>query len=376
MEGSMAEPKVLVMQSSLKLVVAAAVAAAALGLSGCNRPRAARPPMRVLAEQPRQEAFVRSLDTVSTLEATTEIELASQAGGRVQRVLVQGGESVSAGQLLVVLDQTQLLADVAALKAAAETDAISYQRFKGLVSQGAATALQRDEVRAKAIGSQEALRSKQADLAYKDVRAPISGVMADVTIKAGDVVQAGTPFSRIIRNNQLQARIDVPANQANAVARGQRVQLLDGINPRPLAEGRINLIDPGVNNTSQTLLAKATIENPRGLLRNGQRLRTRVILGADRQLAVPFSAVTRSFGQSFVFVVGTLSDLERDPGKADLASLRRLPKGTLLALQKPVNLGPLQGELYPVLSGLSSNNRVILSGSMGLRHGSPVQLKP
>ena len=98
----MAEPKVLVMQSSLKLVVAAAVAAAALGLSGCNRPRAARPPMRVLAEQPRQEAFVRSLDTVSTLEATTEIELASQAGGRVQRVLVQGGEPVSAGQLLVI----------------------------------------------------------------------------------------------------------------------------------------------------------------------------------------------------------------------------------------------------------------------------------
>ena len=376
MEASMARPKIPVMQSSLKLVITAAVAAAAFGLSGCSRPSGARPPMRVKAERPRQEAFVRSLDTVSTLEATKEIELAAQAGGRVQRVLVQGGEPVSAGQLLVVLDQTQLRADVAALRAAAETDAIAYQRFKGLVSQGAATALQRDEVRAKAIGSQEALRSKQADLAYKDVRAPISGVMGDVTIKPGDVVQAGTPFSRIIRNNQLQARIDVPANQANAVARGQRVQLLDGINPRPLAEGRINLIDPGVNNTSQTLLAKATIENPQGLLRNGQRLRTRVILGAERQLAVPFSAVTRNFGQSFVYVVGTISDLERDPGKADLSALRRLPKGTLLALQKPVTLGPLQGDHYPVLGGLASNDRVILSGGMGLRHGSPVQLNP
>ena len=370
----MPKPKSPVMQSSLKLAVGAAVAAAAIGLSGCSRP-SARPPMSVQAETPRQEAFVRSLDTVSTLEATKEIELAAQAGGRVQRVLVQGGEPVSAGQLLVVLDQTQLRADVAALRAAAETDAIAYQRFKGLVSQGAATALQRDEVRAKAIGSQEALRSKQADLAYKDVRAPISGVMGDVTIKPGDVVQAGTPFSRIIRNNQLQARIDVPANQANAVARGQRVQLLDGINPRPVAEGRITLIDPGVNNTSQTLLAKATINNSNGLLRNGQRLRTRVILGAERQLAVPFAAVTRNFGQSFVFVLGTLSDLERDPGKADLTALRRLPKGTLLTLQKPVNLGPLQGDLYPVLSGLNANDRVILRGSMGLRHGSPVQLK-
>ena len=368
----MAEPLSLKMPSGLKLAMRAAVLTSMV--SGCSQP-GARPPMTVQAERPRQEAFVRSLDTVSTLEATKEIELASQAGGRVQQVLVQGGDSVTARQMLVILDQTQLRADVAALRATAETDAIAYQRFSGLVSQGAATALQRDEVRAKAIGSQQALRAKQADLAYKDVRAPISGLMGDLTIKPGDVVQAGTPFSRIIRNDQLQARIDIPANQANAVAKGQRVQLLDGINPRPLAEGRINLIDPGVNNASQTLLAKATIANPRGLLRNGQRLRTRVILGAERQWAVPFAAVTRSFGQNFVFVVGTLQDLERDPGKADLAALRRLPKGTLLALQKKVALGPLQGDLYPVLSGLSANDRVIISGSMGLRHGSPVNLK-
>ncbi len=124
------------------------------------------------------------------------------------------------------------------------------------------------------------------------------------------------------------------------------------------------------------LLAKATIANPQGLLRNGQRLRTRVILGAERQWAVPFAAVTRSFGQNFVFVLGTLEELERDPGKADLAALRRLPKGTLLALQKPVNLGPLQGEIYPVLSGINANDRVILSGNLGLRHGSPVRLQP
>ena len=360
------------MPTPLKLAISGAIASA---LVGCSSAGQQRPIPTVQEETPRLESFERTLETVSSLEATKEIELASQAGGRVQQVLVQGGDSVSAGQLLVVLDQTQLRADVAALRAAAQSDAIAYQRFESLVNQGAATGLQRDEFRAKAIGSKEALRAKQADLAYKDIRAPISGVMGDVSIKPGDVVQAGTPFSRIIRNNQLQARMDVPANQASSIAIGQRVELLDGINPRPLAEGRINLIDPGVNNASQTLLAKATINNPRGLLRNGQRLRTRVILGAERQLAVPFAAVTRSFGQSFVFVVGSLADLERDPGKADLQAIKRLPKGTLLALQRPVRLGSLQGDAYPVLSGINARDRVILNGSAGLRHGSPIRLK-
>ncbi|MBM5806322.1 MAG: efflux RND transporter periplasmic adaptor subunit [Cyanobacteria bacterium M_surface_10_m2_179] len=342
-------------------------------LSSCSAP-AARPPARVQAQPLQAEAFERSLNTVSSLEATSEVELASQAGGRVQRLLVQAGTPVVAGQMLVVLDQTQLRADVAALQATAESDALSYQRYKGLVAQGAATALQRDELRAKAIGSREALRAKQADLAYKDVRAPISGVIGDISIKPGDVLQAGTPFSRIIRNAQLQARIDIPANQANAVAKGQRVQLLDGVSPRPLAEGRISQIDPGVSSATQTLLAKATINNSQGLLRNGQRLRTRVLLGAERQLAVPFGAVTRRFGQSFVFVVGTQEQLARDPGKADLGSLRRLPKGTLVALQQPVKLGALQGDRYPVIAGLTPSDRVILSGTLGLRHGSPIRL--
>lgn len=358
------------MRAGLKVALSSGLLAL---VASCSAP-AMRPPAQVQAGRLQEEPFVRSLETVSSLEASDEIELASQAGGRVQRVLVQAGEPVRAGQMLVVLDQTQLRADVAALQAAAETDAITYQRFRSLVSQGAATALQRDEYRAKAVGSRQALRSKQADLAYKDVRAPISGVMDDISIKPGDVVEAGTPFSRIIRNDRMQARIDIPANQANTVSRGQRVLLLDGVNPKPVAEGRISLIDPGVNGASQTLLAKATIDNSQGRLRDGQRLSTRVILGTERKLAVPFAAVTRSFAQSFVFVVGSVDELMRDPGKADLKTIRRLPTGTLVALQRPVTLGPLQGNVYPLVQGLNPQDRVILSGTLGLRHGSPIRL--
>jgi RND family efflux transporter MFP subunit len=348
--------------------------ASLLEVSGCTKPPEPRPPARVQAAPLRTEVFQQRLDTVSSLEASDEIELAAQAGGRVQQVLVQGGDSVRVGQRLVVLDQTQLRADVAALQAAAESDAISYERFNRLVKQGAATALQRDEYRARAIGSQQALRARQADLAYKEVRAPISGVMGELSIKPGDVIQAGTPFGSIIRNDRLQARIDIPANQAERLARGQLVQLLDGVQPRPLAQGRIERIDPGVNSTSQTLLATAMLSGSNPRLRNGLRLRTRVILGAERQLAVPFAAVNRSFGQSFVFLLGSPAELKRDPGKNDPAMIRRLPAGSQLALQRNVRLGPLQGAFYPVLGGLKPSDVVILSGNLGLRHGSPVRV--
>jgi RND family efflux transporter MFP subunit len=243
------------------------------------------------------------------------------------------------------------------------------------VAQGAASALQAEEYQANAIGSREALRAKLADLAYKDIRAPIAGVMGDLTIKPGDVLSAGTPFSRIIRNERMLARIDVPAGRLTQLQPGQPVQLLGEDGDRPVAEGRIGQVDPGVSAGTQTLLAKATIDNTAGQLRNGQRLRTRVLLGSEQQLAVPFEAVTRQFGQAFVFVVGNLEQLRQDPGRADLKALERLPKGTAIALQRPVQVGPLQGNRYPVLEGLRPGERVIVSGTMGLRHGSPVRIK-
>ena len=353
---------------------ATALTALLLALAGCDGAKR-RPPTLVGAAPVGSQRFEQTLNTVSTLEATDEIDLAAQAGGRVQRLLVRTGDRVRAGQLLVVLDQTQLRADVQALRAKAKRDELAYQRFRGLVTQGAASALQAEEYQANAIGSREALRAKQADLAYKDIRAPISGVMGDLSIKPGDVLAAGTPFSRIIRNERLLARIDVPAGQLNQLQPGQPVQLLAASGDQPVAQGRISQVDPGVSAGTQTLLAKATINNADGRLRNGQRLRTRVLLGSRQELAVPFEAVSRQFGQAFVFVVGNLEQLRRDPGRADLEALKRLPPGTAIALQRPVQIGPLQGSRYPVLRGLEPGEQVIVSGAMGLRHGSPVRLK-
>ncbi len=133
---------------------------ALMALVGCSSGNG-KPPQQVSAAQPKTEVFVQSIDTVSTLEATEEIELAAQAAGRVQRVLVRAGDRVEPQQLLLVLDQAQLKADVTALKAQSEADRLAYQRLEGLVRQGAATALQRDEFRAKAVGSRHALRARQ-----------------------------------------------------------------------------------------------------------------------------------------------------------------------------------------------------------------------
>lgn len=344
-------------------------------LAGCERPAPqANPPLPVDVIELRPAPFRQEVVTVSTLDAVEAVQLAAQAGGRIERLTIRQGDRVRPGQLLVVLDQTQLQAEVQSLRSRQAKDRLNYERFAFLARAGAASAIQRDELRQAYIESSASLKAKQADLAFRDLRSPIGGVIGDVTVKVGDVIRAGDPFTSVIRNGQLTARIDVPASLRNRVRPGQTVILEDPGSSQPLVSGVVDSIDPSVNVGNQVLLVKAIYDNPGGALRNGLRLRTRLVLDSRAQLAVPVGVVTQSSGQSYVWRIGTLQELERDPGQAPLERLRKLPPGSLFALQTRVQLGPLQEGRYPVISGLDSGARVIRSNLLGLRHGLPVQL--
>ncbi len=352
-----------------------AVLAGLVLLAGCapTAPQAP-PPLKVDVQVVRPAPFRQEVVTISTLDAVEAVQLAAQAGGRIERLTIRQGERVRPGQLLVVLDQTQLRAEVLSLRSRRDKDRLNYQRFAFLARAGAASVIQRDEQRQAYIESSAALKAREADLAFRDLRSPIAGVIGDVTVKAGDVIRAGDPFTTVIRNGELNARIDVPARLRNRVRPGQTVILEDPGSSQPLVSGVVESIDPSVNVGNQVLLVKAAYDNRAGTLRNGLRVRTRLVLDSGVQLSVPVGVVTQSSGQSYVWRIGNLQELERDPGQAPLERLRKLPAGSLFALQTRVTLGPLQDGRYPVISGLDADARVISSNLLSLRHGLPVQL--
>ena len=331
-------------------------------------------PLAVSVQPAGSYDFPEAIDTISTLEAPEEVNLAAQAGGRILSLRIRQGDTVRQGQLLVVLDQTQLREEVKALQGQRDESRLNFQRFEYLARQGAASAIQRDSLRQNFIAAEAKLRAKQADLAYKDLRAPIDGVVSDVAVKPGDVIQSGTPFTTIQRSSRLLARVEVPSRYGNRVKVGQSAVLSPPAG-QAAVEGELVSIDPRVNGATQTFLAKAKLENTSGEFKNGERVRTRLLINNRSQLAVPALVVTRTSGQAFVFTIGTLADLERFPGNAPLDKLRQLPPSTRFALQRPVKLGPLQDNRYPVLKGLEPGQRLITSNLVSLRHGTPVTVR-
>ena len=320
--------------------------------------------------------FTDTVQTVSTLEATDLVQLAAQAGGRVDQLKIDQGDVVNAGQLLVILDQEQEQATLRRDVAKAETDQLNYQRFKFLADQGAASEMRRDQYRQQAISSREKAIAQKATVGYNNLVSPINGIVADVSVKVGDVIKQGQIFTKLVKNNQLEARIELPSVYGPRLKTGLPVVLMLAGSDEPLAISTVMSIDPTVSAGTQALLVKSVFENPQGTLRNGQRLITRVELETKSLEAVPFTAVTTASGQNFVFRVGNLQQLEQQPGNAPIDELKQLPDGTKFALQTPVEVGSVQNNLYPVLKGLKVGEKVITSNLMNLKHGSPVQIKP
>ena len=350
-------------------------------LAACGPSGPQRPPVAVEQAPVQNATFTDDVDTVSTLEAYELVQLAAQTSGRVLELKIGQGDQIQPGQLLVVLDQTQQRADLAAQKAKAETAKLDWQREEFLARVGASSLRQRDSYRTRYVSASEEVKSLEATLSYSNLRSPTAGTVADVQVKVGDVVQRNQPFTSVVKNNMLEARVEVPAVFGERLALGQPVILTAPGSAKVLATGKVDSIDPQVNVQTQGLLVKALFANTDGTLRSGQRLRTRVQLQSQQKISVPFAAVTQTSGQSFVYRTGTFADLKANPGKADIEriskgiELGRLPKDTLFALQTPVTVGELQNNRYPITQGLTLNQKVITTNLLNLKHGMPVQIK-
>ena len=333
-----------------------------------------------------EASFSPSIEVVSQLSSTTDVALSPEVDGRVVKILATQGQRVKAGQPILVLDNVQQSAALDAAKAEARKDNVNAERYIFLNEQGAVSTKDRDFYVTQAIQSRDQARASAADLGYKYVTAPISGELGDLdTVKLGDYVRKGQVVTGIVDNSTLWTLMDVPATQAGQVKIGQLVKLQSQGSPPVSSSGKVVFISPyfGISGRSaspNTVLVKAEFPNLSRQLKTGQFVRNRIITGSSRQLSVPVQAVMMQAQQPFVYRVFRLSQViakiraSTQIPEAQKQKLEALSPQTPIVVQTPVQLGTLQGNRYPLLSGLQAGDQVVVSNTALLRTGMPVKL--
>ena len=357
-----------------------------IALAGCAAKPPARPPLVVQVETIGEASFSPSIEVVSVLASTTDVTLRPEADGRVVKILATQGQRVKAGQPILVLDNVQLQAELNSSVAGAQKDRVNAERYIFLNQQGAVSTRDRDFYVTQAIQSSQTVRADAANLGYKFVTAPIAGEIGDLdSVKLGDYVRQGQAITGIVDNSTLWTLMDVPATQASRVKMGQQVLLQTQGNPPVNGSGKIVFISPyfgvsGSTSSPNTVLVKAAFPNLTGKLKTGQYVRNRIITGTSRQLSVPVQAVMMQAQQPFVYRIFPLSQvLPKLKASSQVPppvkqKLETLPPKTPIVIQTPVQLGPLDNNRYPLISGLQAGDRVVVSNTALLRTGMPVVL--
>lgn len=342
-----------------------AVAAAACG-GGNTAPPQAPPPAKVelasLQESPRDDAS----EYVATLKSLRSTEVRPQVDGVIIRIDAKSGDRVRAGARLLRIDASRQQAAVSsqdASRAATEADLAlarkELERVRALVKGGAVSQQELDqaEARVQRLDAQRAaadaqVREARVQLDYFDVVAPTSGVVGDVPVRVGNRVTSADVLTTIDENAALEVHVNVPIARAPTLTAGLPIEIL-GPDGKVAARTKVSFISPSVDPTTQTVLAKGLLAGAKTGLRSAQYVRARIVWERRPTLSVPVVAVQRINGQHFVFVAES-------------------QKGSLVARQRPVHLGAIQGNDYPVVSGLAAGQRVIVSGTQRLIDGAPI----
>jgi membrane fusion protein, multidrug efflux system len=353
----------------LALNFAAAVPAAAQ-----QAQPAAVPVGTVYAER---QAISNIRDFVGRVEATGRVEIRARVQGYLEQVLFKEGDIVKKGDQLYQIEKGLFQAAVEAAKGALERSKaaktlteIQLKRAQELLEKSAGTAVARDQALAadqqaqgQILADQANLDTANINLGYTDIASPISGKVSKTNVTAGNVVGPDSGILTLIVS-QDPMYISFPVSQREllqAQLSGRmtdlagikiKIRFADGSTYKH--EGTVNFIDVSVDRATDTVLARATMPNPDGVLIDGQLVSVAVEAGAPQdKVVVPQSALIADQQGIYVFAV--------EDGKA---------------IVKRIKVGGESGTNVVVEDGLTGGEQIVVEGLQSLRPGQPVQAAP
>lgn len=229
---------------------------------------------------------------------------------------------------------------------------IAQQHLNSLEKVSNAAAIQ------NAQGNLESAKGKylgaEAQLSYTEIRSPISGVVTDRPLFAGETAASGTTLITVMDTSALIAKLHIGQTQAQNLKIGAAATItVPGIDdPVP---AKVSLISPALDQGSTTVEVWLRVENAKGALKSGTPVHASITgRTVSNAMTIPAEAVqTGTDGTSkFVMVIGSDS----------------------AAHKKPVTLGIVTKDDAQVLSGITQQDMVISTGGYGLDEGTKVKI--
>ncbi|MEW6326569.1 MAG: efflux RND transporter periplasmic adaptor subunit [Thermodesulfobacteriota bacterium] len=306
------------------------------------------------------------VETIGSLNPYEEVMVSAEVDGILKDARADEGTMVSRGVVLATIDDTDYRLEVkraeAALRQAEATLAntkLEYQRKEALYKEQLVTQQQFDDVstrlslaEADVERARAALSLSRQKLIKTRIYSPLSGVVKEKKVSAGDYVKNGTNLFIIIQNHPLKLNFTVIEKDVGKLEKGQDVTFKVDAFPDREFKGKVSIIYPSLEEKTRTLQVEALVPNPDGLLKPSFFAHVTLYTGAARDtVVVPVTSLLYEAEKVKVFVV--------EGGKAK---------------EKEVKIGSKYGELMEIVEGLKENEPVVVVGQQNLSEGIKVNV--
>jgi multidrug efflux system membrane fusion protein len=285
---------------------------------------ARRPAIPVSISPVEKTDFPVYLTGLGTVQAFNTVNVRTRVDGQIDKIAFKEGQMVKQGDLLAEIDPRPFQATLDQAKAKKVQDEanlananIDLQRFTklGEFATRQQTDTQRSmvaQLTAQIAGDDAAISNAQTQLDYTQVKSPITGVVGLRQVDLGNIVNASTQTG-IVTVTQIEpitVIFTAPEEQLPYISEGQKAGALKVIaittdGKKPLAEGKLDVINNQVDTTSGTIRLKAVFDNKDHALWPGQSVSTRLLVRTLKDATVaPDDAVQHGTNGLYAYAVG------------------------------------------------------------------------
>jgi len=177
------------------------------------------------------------------------------------------------------------------------------------------------------------------------VLSPESGIIVERLVNVGELIDPSKPLFTIGNFQTVWLKADVFEKDIPKVNLGQPIELKADSFPDKVFNGKLDYVANQVDSDTRTLIVRAEVSNPQGLLKPKMFARMKIIVGLQKVLTIPISAVQDTRTGKVVYV----------------------PEGNHIFEERKVKLGSQSEDYVEVLEGLKPGEKVVAQGSFELR---------
>ncbi len=300
--------------------------------------------LRVDVEEMVPERLVERLATTGTVRANEQVELVSEVSGKIEEILFEEGSRVEAGQVLVKLDASELLAEQERALHLLELAQRREARQHELLDDGVISEEEYENALSRRNVLRAELRLIEAQLVKTAIRAPFAGVVGLRRVSLGSYLSPQTRIATLQDVDAVKIDFSVPEKYAARMRVGGEISFSVKGDERTF-RGEIYAIEPAVDAETRSLELRAKSPNPDGVLVPGAFADVELVVREiPDALTVPSIAVVPELGGKKIFVL--------EDGKARARQVRT---------------GIRTDQRVQITDGLAAGERVIVSAIQQLR---------